>query len=132
MSTFIQACKYFITEQFHGLESLLIVGDSFVRRSAKQVFLRASEQQCLTTEWFEVKIQTADYNTSNPFIVSRICNAITTGLNKSRNMPKMIAIILENDMILDLDNEKNWNKYAKYAKHEFYGRYLDTIVQHFP
>ena len=78
-----------------------MIGDAFVRKSARQVFLHMNP--CLTTSWFDVHINTAPLDSKNPYILSRVCNALTEGLNRCINMPKLVVFIPEADFIDDLN-----------------------------
>ena len=116
--------NFFIPATFRGLEQMIMVGDTFVRRSARQTFLRL--ENCLTTSWFEVHIKTSDLNCTNPYLIGRINNAITAGFNVAPNMPKIVALILEADLI----NEVRGLKYER-QKQEYYGKFIEAIVTHF-
>ena len=62
---------------------------------------------------------------SNPFLIGRINNAMIQGFNNAINMPKMVVIVIENDIINDLKDKDPT------TKHEYYGRFLEYIIKTF-
>ena len=96
-----------------------------MRKTARQVFL--SLQPCLTTSWFQTTINCADLHSTNPFLVSRLCNALIKGFNTAQNMPKLVVVVLENDMINEVKDRKANPNYL----HEHYGKYLEELIKTF-
>ena len=71
---------------------------------------------------FETVIKASDrYNTSNAFINAGISNAIVHGLERVQNIPKMVVLVLENDII----NSVEKGKYAVI----FYNRMIADIIK---
>ena len=90
-------------------------------------------ENCFGTTRYEVKIAAADqFSNNNPFFTSRIVNSITHQLNTCNNMPKMLIIVLENDLI---DEVNTRNREAAQAMFETYINYImdsiDQIISHF-
>ena len=112
----------YIAGTFKGIESVIIAGDTFVAKTAKIHFLRL--KNCFTTQHFETTIKASDrYNTSNAFINARICNAMVSGFEHAQNMPKLVVLVLENDVI----NAVEKGKYAPI----FYNRMIADVIKEF-
>ena len=72
-----------------------------MRRSAKNVY--SSMKSTFVATRYKLAVAAADkYSNNNPFLVGRITNSIQKELNKCQNIPKMVLIILEDDMIKDI------------------------------
>ena len=102
------------------MEQIIIAGDRFVRTTAKNVYFRISN--CFGATRYETTIASADkYSNNNPFMLTRITNAIQRELNASINCPKMIVLILEEDLIDEI-GEKDRKKASIYF--EIYVRFI--------
>ena len=110
------------SERFRGMQSVIICGDEFVRKSAKQRYMKMSD--CYGTSKYEILIGAADmYNSHTPFITSRIINSVTKQLNECANMPKFIILIIEDDIIKDVGLDE------PAVAAEFFEEYLEYIIK---
>ena len=100
------------------MEKIIIVGDNFVRRTAKSHFLRLKDSY---SQRFEIDIATGDVFSSNEYITSRMTNALIEKLNVCINLPKLIVFIPENDFIQEIE-------YKGWGVTEYYGKYLEEII----
>ena len=114
-----------ITEQFKGVEKIILAGDEFVRKSGKNLYL--TQKPCFGMQRYSVEIAATDkYNNNNPFLIGRLLNTVIKALNKCENMPKMIFLITEDDIVNDI---KTTDRSEANAIFEKYIHYLITEVE---
>ena len=105
---------------------MILVGDSFVRKTAKANFLHLNKDTAYATNNMEVIIKAGDpYDTNiKNFFTARINNAMVQAFNEVTNMPKMVVVILESDLIDAVSGEGD-------EVIMYYGRYLEDIIDDF-
>ena len=102
-----------------------MVGDTFVNRTARGSFLRNEHENAYTINNFEVGISAVDKSVAhNPYITSRLNNAMVNLFNGAINMPKIVVVVLEEDLINEVSYEGN-------AATECYAKYLTEIIDDF-
>ena len=114
-----------IAEKFRGCEQLMIIGDTFVRKSAKQHLINSRREDLTCLKQFEVNVATGDtYDRNNPYFTGRICNSLIKLINNSINMPKLVVLIVENDIINEV-------KCDGIGSSEHYIAYIENIIKDF-
>ena len=110
---------------------MVIVGDAFVRKSAKNMYGRTKNSYGTTK--FEVKIGAADkFSNNNPFITTRIINSFIKQLNDCQNMPKIIMLVLEDDLINNIKETKRDAATIIFEEYiEFIMREFNAAISHF-
>ena len=102
-----------------------MVGEEFVRRTARQHFIHNRSTDAYAINHFEVNIITGDtLENHNRFLTGRICNGMIYLFNTSINMPKMVFVILEDDMI-------NYTPVQGVGAAEHYEVYIEDIIRDF-
>ena len=101
------------------MQQLVIIGDEFVRKTAKNIYKKLPN--AYANQHFEVTIAAGDkYNCSIPNILARMKSALVEVLNNSINIPKIIMLVPENDIIKDVGisdkslAEEHYREYIKY------------------
>ena len=111
---------------FRGLEEIWFIGDAFIRETVSNLLSNTSSY---TKTNFEATAFCASRSTvttssiKNP--IARIHNALVAGMQRSATLPKMIIIILEDDILSYLDHND-------YGATEMYGKiitYLESEIQ---
>ena len=100
------------------MEKIIVLGDLFVRRTAKAQFLRLKDAY---SKRFDIEIAAGDIFSEVDQITCRISNAYIDKLNNCVNIPKMVFIVIENDIINDVELKS-------FGVTEFYGRYIEEII----
>ena len=90
------------TGRIRGHDHLWIIGDDFVCKDnmAETQFARKEESTSFSTKTFDIHIQATDsFNSNNENVPSRLRNALYHAFNKTWVLPKIIVMILEDDVI---------------------------------
>ena len=100
----------------------MVVGAAFVRKTAKNDFLHMKD--CYSTMRFKPHIVAGDKHSSiNPYFTSRLHNALVQGLEKCSTIPKMVIVVLEDDLIHHIGEVRE--------SQEYYKHYIEAIYQDF-
>ena len=103
----------------------MVIGDEFVRKTAKNHFLHTRRPDTFAIKHYEVNVITGDTaDKNNNFFTGRICNAMVHLFNKSVNMPKIVAIVLEDDLINHIGDQG-------IGTTEHYAVYIEDIIKDF-
>ena len=84
------------------MEQLWIVGDDFVARNnaAENYFIRMDETISFAAKSFETKVSAnSEFTSNNKNILARLRNTVYHCFNKTLMLPKLIVIVIENDLI---------------------------------
>ena len=114
-----------ILGEFRGLEQCIVIGDEFVRRTAKIHLLK--QEDAYATTRLETNVAAGDiFKSNNPHMISRIQNSLIQSLNKAIHAPKLIFLILEADLATMLQDRQRGHDNA-----EYYEEYLESMVDNF-
>ena len=78
------------------------MGDDFAARYYEEYFKRPSivDTEMYTGQHYEITgYHNNKYLSTNPNMVSRICNTIIKCLKEQKYLPKLIVVVLDNDLI---------------------------------
>ena len=98
---------FYIPGAARGIDKLWIIGDDFVSRNLQQYYLDTKPDSSYVRNNFEVS---GFYNNSfalNRSVSSRIQNAVVTAFNQQNLLPKIIVIILEDNLINNITKEES-------------------------
>ena len=89
-----------------------------------------------TTRNFAVTVQaTNDSKSHNPAILARLRNSLVHAINKTTQLPKIVVVILEDDLIKSISMDENinqaFNKRIRWLMHE-YRKIIDTTKDFLP
>ena len=86
-----------------GLNYLWVIGDEFVRNSYEDFFGRKSAPESYARQNFEVRAFFAPVNAATRSVLARIKNAIIYALNEQPQLPMLITIIIDDDVIKNVN-----------------------------
>ena len=133
---------FIITGNFKGKEVLMIIGDFFVGRSVDYFYVNAKSDMYGDAN-FRVQAYAADeLAVLNPFALGRLRNAFVAALNESLQAPKLVLIIIEDDLIKGIKFEKDlevtekilykvFNKVCKWLCREVF-RLMECYLEEVP
>ena len=110
--------KLYISGTYYGIEKIVILGDIFVRQTAKSQFLRLKDAY---SKRFDIDIAAGDIFSDVNQVTCRITNAYVQKLNNCINMPKIVLVVLENDIINEVELKS-------FGVSEYYGRHIEEII----
>ena len=99
-----------LTGEQKGLEHIWIIADDFAYHTAQQFFNNPRNAEggspFYTFNTFEViEYLSSKYKSSNPSVSGRIINNFVYGLNKHRQLPKLVVIIPDNDIVKGIHSQ---------------------------
>ena len=93
------------------MDSIWIVGDQFVSTTYDSTIKRFTAEDSFVQGHYEVKFLTAANNTNYTSVIGRVCNSIAQALATIVTpLPKMIFIILEDDVINHVQHKRAVDK----------------------
>ena len=115
-----------------------IVGNDFAAHYYEEYFKRPSitDTEMYIRQNYEITGYHNKYLSTNPNMVSRICNTIIKGLKEQKYLPKLIVVVLDDDLIKYLNFNQYGFSYASrcllsYIMIEF-KRILEAHAEHLP
>ena len=110
-----------------GVESIWFMGDDFVERSFETYFKRMDTS--IGKPYTNINYEVSGYNNNkftsiNPSMLSRISNTIIKGLQEKIHMPKMIVVVLDDDLV-------KFVNYYNYRFSDAIGRLLNYLMIEF-
>ena len=127
----------FLIGRVLGHMKLIVIGDHFVESSADQHFKKRDEKYSYAVRHFDIDIASTSANTSNnPEIMSRLRNNLVVALNRTVVMPKIIMIVLEDDIIKTIDHKdhslgKHYERRIKWLMSQ-YRRIIESFLEKLP
>ena len=100
-----------------------IIGDDFVENSVEQYFMKMPEDDSYTKQHYDVKYVASAYAKSNhKSTIGRLRNNVAFAIKNFVNLPKIIVVILEEDVIKRITQNKNlkylYDRYIKWLSNE--------------
>ena len=123
-----------LSVQAKGLESLWIIGDKFCAENSHVLIHQLKQHELYVKQNFELKVfysrvpesgNCARSNTTRDVVsncISRIHNTVVAALSRHAQIPKMMVVVLENDII-------NFLEYQGYGVTEMYGKVIEYLTK---
>ena len=120
--------RYYFTillaESMPGLQSIWLVGDTFLAGSYRLNFRLAERQFFLKDQYEVTAFCSSRFNDKNANTLSRLQITLVTAVNNSVHLPDFIIVLLDDDLI-------EYLKFKNKAQVVLYGSMLEWLVKEF-
>ena len=101
--------KFDIAGKIAAVDSIWVLGEDFVEDSARRCFSQVTNQELFTHTKFDIKILASkSFNSCFLTTVARVRNSLAMALlNIVTPLPKMLFIMIEDDIIKELNNSND-------------------------
>ena len=115
--------NYFV-DQYAGTDHIWIIGDEFAAKSIQPIFLKLTDEESFTKSNFEIKVVTNNrFSEWSNDTLSRIRNAFLNAAQNGKVIPKLITVIMEDDVIKRIGDQPElgliYNKIINWLFAEF-------------
>ena len=120
-----------------ALQTIFVLGDTFVHKTTETKFKLTDAAYSYTTRNFNVMVQASpETRSNNPNILARVRNSLVHALNKCSMLPKIIILVLEDDLIKgmkasDATPVSEYSRWIKWLINEF-RKIIDTMKDFLP
>ena len=102
--------KHFFTGYVHGLNRIWFLGDEFCDKTYHQYFKGNEKSQCNTYTFTKYEVRdfiSSQYKSNIRSLLGRLVNSLYKGLNKHSALPRLIVVILDDDLVSSIDYRKS-------------------------
>ena len=101
----LQLHTQLISEQLPGVDTIWIIGDTFVDNTYDTIFRQISENESFAKANFEIKKMASNrYHSNYTSALGRIRNTFAKMINQNDRLPKFVVIVLENDVTMSISD----------------------------
>ena len=123
-----------VTDYIKGLESVWIVGDKFVFRTCEEYFKQRDHHNYngFAKENYEIlSFASSKYASNNKSVIGRVRNELLSAMKQETYLPKLIVVILDDDVIrcLDVSNSSSYVVWKR-AIHWLMNKFKQDIMDH--
>ena len=107
-----------------GIEKIWVIGDAFCKSTMPQYFLQMPDKDFYCRTNFEVHTAYCDQYAYRGNLLGRLRSALTGLINREWTLPRLIVIVLEDDVIeyikkKNFDSHKQIERFLGYLMNEF-------------